>query len=123
MSFEEWKEFGIGDIGKIITGKTPPTKDIQNFGKEYPFITPVDMNGQKHIAVSVRSLSEIGKSLMKNYLLPKDTVCVSCIGSDLGKVVKTTRDSFTNQQINSIICNEKFDCDFVYYALTFISPD
>lgn len=43
---------------------------------------------------------------MKNNLLPKDAVCVSCIGSDLGKVVITTAPTVTNQQINSIIVDK-----------------
>ncbi len=118
----EWKTYKLGEVGKIVTGKTPPTKDQENFGNEYPFITPVDMNGQKNVYTTARKLSEIGKQKVKNILLPKDTICVSCIGSDLGKVVKTTEPSITNQQINSIICNDYFDVDFVYYALNLLSP-
>lgn len=123
MSSKEWAYYKIGELGKIVTGKTPPTIDKENFDGNYPFITPVDMNGQKEIHKTNRTLSETGKKLMKNYLLPTDTICVSCIGSDLGKVVKTTKDSFTNQQINSIICNDNFDADFVYYALTLLTPE
>ena len=122
MSFSEWKAYTIEELGKVVTGKTPPTKDIENFGNEYPFITPVDMNGQKNIYSTARNLSEIGKEKVKNFLLPKNTVCVSCIGSDMGKVVKTTKPSVTNQQINSIICYDDFDSDFVYYAMKLLSP-
>jgi type I restriction enzyme S subunit len=123
MSSNEWLLYKIGELGKIVTGKTPPTINKENFDGKYPFITPVDMNGQKEIHKTNRTLSETGKQLMKNYLLPANTICVSCIGSDMGKVVKTTKDSFSNQQINSIICNENFDADFVYYALTLLSPE
>lgn len=122
MSFSEWKTYQISELGKVVTGKTPPTKDKENFGNEYPFITPVDMNGQKTIYKTERNLSEIGKNKVKNLLLPKDAVCISCIGSDLGKVVKTSRPSLTNQQINSIICNDNFDSDFVFYSLKLLSP-
>ena len=123
MSFNNWATYKIGELGKVVTGKTPPTADKENFDGIYPFITPVDMKGQKEIHKTNRTLSEIGKQLMKNYLLPTNTICVSCIGSDMGKVVKTTKPSFTNQQINSIICNNKFDADFIYYALTLLSPE
>lgn len=122
MSFSEWKTYQISELGKVVTGKTPPTKDKENFGNEYPFITPVDMNGQKTIYKTERNLSEIGKNKVKNFLLPKDAVCISCIGSDLGKVVKTSKPSLTNQQINSIICNDNFDSDYVYYSLKLLSP-
>lgn len=116
-----WKTYKLGETGKIITGKTPPTKDPENFGKEYPFITPRDMNTQKYIRITERFLSKKGKALLKNNLLPERSICVSCIGSDLGKVVMTAEDSFTNQQLNSIICSEKFDPDFVYYSSLLVS--
>ena len=34
----------IGKLGRIITGKTPPTKVIEYFGYKYPFITPSDIS-------------------------------------------------------------------------------
>ena len=58
---------------------------------------------------------------VKNCLLPQNSVCVSCIGSDLGKVVITTEPTVTNQQINSIIVDQgKFDVSFVYYAMSIL---
>ena len=123
MSSEGWDIFKISDIGKIVTGKTPSTQNIDNFGEKYPFITPRDMMGQKKIDKTERYLSEEGKNSVKNCLLPANSICVSCIGSDMGKVVMTTTDSVTNQQLNSIICHRSFDPDFVYYALVNISEE
>lgn len=117
MSSEVWKTWKIGEIGKIITGKTPPTQYAENFGNKYPFITPRDMLGQKRVDQTERYLSEKGKNTVKNCLLPVNAICVSCIGSDLGKVVMTTTNSITNQQLNSIICKDLFDPNFIYYAL------
>ena len=55
---------------------------------------------------------------VKNATLPANAICVSCIGSDLGKVVITTEETVTNQQINSIIVDENnYDINFVYYAM------
>jgi type I restriction enzyme, S subunit len=123
MSREGWNTFKIGDIGKIITGKTPSTQNLDNFGEKYPFITPRDMGGQKKVNKTERYLSEEGKNSVKNCLLPANSICVSCIGSDMGKVVMTTTDSVTNQQLNSIICHRYFDPDFVYYALVNIAEE
>jgi len=123
MGSSDWKNYQIGDIGKIVTGKTPPTQNSKNFGDKYPFITPKDMLGQKKIRQTERHLSEEGKNAIRNCLLPANSICVSCIGSDMGKVVMTTEDSVTNQQLNSIICSDLFDPDFVYYALINISDE
>ncbi len=117
----DWKTYKLGETGKIITGKTPPTINPEYFGEKYPFITPRDMNTQKYIRNTERYLSENGKLHLKNNLLPKRSICVSCIGSDLGKVVMTTEDSFTNQQLNAIICSDKFDSDFIYYSSLIVS--
>jgi type I restriction enzyme, S subunit len=119
---EGWKKYKISDLGIVKTGKTPLTADKGNFGYEYPFITPVDMIGQKYITQTERYLSNKAKEKLKNNLIPKDSICVSCIGSDLGKVVMTTSDSFTNQQINTIIPFNNFDSNFIYYTLKELTP-
>ena len=37
-----WKNIKLSEIGKIITGKTPSTKEKENFGGKIPFLTPSD---------------------------------------------------------------------------------
>mgnify|MGYP002584456307 CR=1 FL=1 len=71
----------------------------------------------KIIKYTNKTLTLKGLNEVKNCLIPKNSVCVSCIGSDLGKVVLTSEDTVTNQQINSIIVNEKFDYNFIYYTM------
>ncbi len=43
---------------------------------------------------------------------------VSCIKSDLGKAVIAGRDCVTDQQINSIVVDDRFSSEFVYYNLS-----
>ena len=116
----EWKECTIGDLGKIITGKTPRTAITKNYGGKVPFLSPSDNMELKHIDKTNKTLTDQGVEEVKNCLLPANAVCVSCIGSDLGKVLITTQPSVTNQQINSIIVNEDNDTDFIYYLMTIV---
>lgn len=44
----EWKTYNIGELGRIVTGKTPALCNPIYFGEKYPFITPSDMRGQKY---------------------------------------------------------------------------
>ena len=74
----------------------------------------------KKVKSTARTLSEMGLNSVKNCLLPAKSICVSCIGSDLGKVVLTSEPTVTNQQINSIVPDEKFDPDFIYYGMTIL---
>ena len=114
----EWKTLHISDIGKSVTGKTQRTAIETNYGGSIPFLTPSDDLSGKFVSQTNKTITEQGLSEVRNCLLPPNSICVSCIGSDLGKVVKTTRPLVTNQQFNSIIPNnDEFDSDFVYYLM------
>ena len=52
------KTITVGSLGKIITGKTPPTKDKDNYGGDIPFITPVDMIGNRNAFITERYISK-----------------------------------------------------------------
>ena len=113
----EWKEYKISNIGKVVTGKTPRTSISDNYGGTIPFLSPSDDMESKYVPITARCLTEKGLSEVKNCLIPKNSICVSCIGSDMGKSVITDRPIVTNQQINSIIPSESFDPHFVYYLM------
>ena len=110
----------ISDLGKIVTGKTPKTSIPENYGGAIPFLTPSDDLSGKNAPQTIKNLTEKGMQEVKNCLLPPRSICVSCIGSDLGKVVITKEFTVTNQQFNSIIPNEENDADFIYYLMTVI---
>lgn len=113
-----WQSVKVAELGRVVTGKTPKTAIAENYGGDVPFLTPSDDMSVKYVSKTAKTLTEKGLSEVKNTLLPPDAVCVSCIGSDLGKVVITTKNTVTNQQINSIIVDkERFDVSFVYYAM------
>ena len=120
MSSSEWREVKVSEIGKIVTGKTPKTAISENYGGNIPFLTPSDDMNIKKVKSTARTLSEMGLNSVKNCLLPAKSICVSCIGSVLGKVVLTSEPTVTNQQINSIVPDEKFDPDFIYYGMTIL---
>lgn len=107
----------ISDFGETITGKTPSSKCLEDFGKDVPFITPSDSFENKYIKNNERFLSKNGAQKLKNKIIPKFNVMVTCIGSAMGKVSMNLEDSVTNQQINSIKVNKKFNSDYVYYVL------
>lgn len=112
-----WQNVGIGEIGRVVTGKTPPTKRKELYGDKYPFITPTDISQERHTAQPARFLSDEGYEFLRRYLLPRNTVCYTCIAS-IGKICITTEPSFTNQQINSIIVySSKHDYRFIYHLL------
>ena len=116
----EWNSKKIGTLGHVVTGKTPSTKDTDNFGGPYPFITIPDLDGRVLIDKTERTISERGAAKMRTCLLPANSVMTSCIAT-IGKCGITTRPSFTNQQINSVICDKDVEPRFLYYAFTQLS--
>lgn len=111
-----WVEIRVGDLGNVITGRTPPSERPGCFGDLSPFITPGDMRQGKYARRTERSLSQEGVALLDRIKLPPNAVCVSCIGWQMGEAIITDKQSFTNQQINSIIVGDGFDPSFVYYS-------
>lgn len=115
------KQCTLADLGTIITGKTPSTKQPEYWGGNVPFVTPKDIQSSKHILSTERYLTQEGLSAIKGCVLPRQAICVSCIGN-IGYTSITTTTSVSNQQINSIIVNEFNDSDFVYYLIKYLWP-
>lgn len=114
---EEWTARKIGSFGRVVTGKTPSTKEADNFDGPYPFITIPDLDGRVFVGRAERTLSEKGAVSMRNLLLPANAVMMSCIAT-IGKCGITTKPSFTNQQINSVICHDDVEPRYLYYCFT-----
>lgn len=118
---ESWEEIIIGDLGKCVTGTTPKTAIEQYWNpKDFDFIAPADIGKSRYVYNSEKKISKEG--LLVSRILPLNSVMCVCIGSNIGKVGLSFKiSSATNQQINSIICNEKYDSLYAYYLLSFFS--
>ena len=114
---EGWTIKRIDDIeDNIVTGKTPSTKDENNFGGYIPFITIDDIRQGLYISKTIRTLSEKGANLQAKKYIPENSICVTCIAT-VGLVGITTKDSQTNQQINSIVCQNKNNLYYLVNAI------
>lgn len=115
---EGWLIKELKDIeSNIVTGKTPSTKESGNFNGEIPFITIEDIRKNKFIINTERTLSNSGANSQVSKYIPVNSICVSCIAT-IGLVGITTKKSQTNQQINSIVCNNRYN---MYYLFNYIS--
>lgn len=115
----EWQQFCLADAGSIVTGKTPRGGIPEFEGSDVPFVTPPDFNGSMWIERANRSISELGAQSVKGSIIPRCSVLVTCIGSDMGKAALTASRCVTNQQINAVLVDEtKFCPEFIYYNLS-----
>ena len=112
----EWEKCSIQDYGEVVTGNTPPTSHTEYYENgSYLWASPADLGINKNITETKTKLSLSG--FKKTRSIPKGSVLVTCIGSTIGKMGMAAETMSSNQQINSIVVNDKSNSDFVYYAI------
>lgn len=109
---EGWRVGTLGDLGRIICGKTPSKSNKSYYGDDVPFIKIPDMHGNVFILKSEDNLSIEGSNSQSNKLIPEFSIMVSCIAT-VGLVAMNVKPSHTNQQINTII---PFQSCYRYYV-------
>ena len=117
------KTITIGDLGTIITGKTPPTTNKNYYGDYAVFIKPTDISEQSKYTYETEEMySKLAAEKYESSLIPKGAICVPCIGTIGTKMTMAPCDCYTNQSINSIVCNENYDNEYVYYLIKNFLP-
>ncbi len=118
---ESWAAVAFSELGEIVTGTTPPTKEPAYYNDGViPFISPGDIDHGFPVASTQRHITDSGLAVSR--ALPAGTTCVVCIGSTIGKIGRSTAAaSATNQQINAIIPGAGYDPNYLSHLLTYHS--
>lgn len=111
-----WGVKSINEFGQVICGKTPSKDNPDFFGGDIPFIKIPDMHNEMFVVEPTEYLSDSGAKSQGKKTLPRGSICVSCIAT-VGKVVITTKESQTNQQINSIVPSENHLTWYLYFYM------
>ena len=116
----EWKEVTLSEIGTIVGGATPSTKNTSFYDGNIPWLTPKDLsvNSNKYILRGERNITEAGFKSCSCKMLPKGSVLFSS-RAPIGYVAITANDMCTNQGFKSVIPNEETDSEFLYYLLKY----
>lgn len=113
-----YKCYKISEIGEVVGGGTPSTKNEDFWGGDIPWITPKDLAGYSSVYISkgANNITEAGlRSGSK--LLPKNTVLITS-RAPIGYLALASNPISTNQGFKSIVCNEE-KCNplYLYYYL------
>lgn len=116
-----WHKVCIGDLGRVVTGDTPPKKNPEYYGSAYPFIKPTDMRvGERFTRTYEECYSETAYEKYSHKLIPTGATAVVTIGSIGQKLTLIETPSFVNQAVNAVIPDvSRFDSLFVYYLLRY----
>ena len=106
----------FNQLGKILTGTTPPTANKEYYDTEdYMFIGPADLGKVKDIKSSKKYISVKGFDVTRK--LPENALMVVCIGATIGKIGLTTEPCATNQQVNTIVPKDEYSARYLYYVI------
>ena len=117
--YDDWEQRKVSEIGNIITGSTPKTSISDNYGGEFLFVSPADIQGNRYVNETITTLTKKGFDQGRK-IREKASLFVS-IGSTIGKVAQTSQESTTNQQINAVEPYDNFDDDFTFTSLENVS--
>lgn len=114
----QWEVKRIDDIGEVVGGGTPSTKNQLYYDGDISWITPRDLANHtgRFIFRGERSITEAGLKNSSAKLLPKGTVLFSS-RAPIGYVAIAGKELCTNQGFKSIVCNESVDNRFIYYTM------
>ena len=56
---KDWTEIQIKELGRVVTGKTPPTSDRSFFDGSYRFVSPKDMDfDSRYIRITLTTITQ-----------------------------------------------------------------
>lgn len=108
----------IKELGKVVGGATPSTRNPENWEGSIPWLTPKDLANYRgrFIKKGEKSISQKGYESCSTKMLPKGTVLFSS-RAPIGYCAIAENDICTNQGFKSIVPNENTDSLFLYYLL------
>lgn len=97
----------ISEIGTVVGGGTPSTKNPDYWGGDIPWISPKDLTDYKSVYISKGENFLTEKGLKSGTrLLPKNTLLFSS-RAPIGYVALAANPICTNKGFKSIVCDEK----------------
>ncbi len=115
---EEWKITKLDNIGEIVSGGTPNSKNKEYWNGNILWAVPTDITKLQttYINNTERKITEKGLKDSSAKLLPKGTILLTSRAT-IGECAITANPISTNQGFQNIICNNKFDNLFIFYLL------
>lgn len=117
----EWKECKIANLGTVVGGATPSTKDSANYENgTIAWITPKDLSTftGRYIKRGERNITQIGLKSCSTQLMPPNSVLFSS-RAPIGYIAIAANEVCTNQGFKSVIPNENTDSLFLFYLLKY----
>lgn len=113
-----WHKVTVADLGEVVGGATPSTKNQAYWDGEIAWLSPKDLtgHGSRYISHGARNITQAGFDSCSTRMLPRGTVLFSS-RAPIGYVAIAVVDLCTNQGFKSVVPNDHTDSLFLYYLL------
>lgn len=115
---ENWVWTTIDDVGIVVSGGTPSTKEARFWNGDIPWITPADLSSytDKYISKGKRTISNLGLEYSSAKLLPPGSILFSS-RAPIGYVAIAKDYLTTNQGFKNLIPLPSISTDYLFYYL------
>ena len=115
---DNWKTCALSDLGEIVGGATPSTKNESYYGGDIAWITPKDLStfAGRFIHCGERYITIDGLRSCSARLMPPGSILFTS-RAPIGYVAIAANEVCTNQGFKSIVPNANTDYLFLYYLL------
>jgi len=115
---DSWKDCVLADLGEIVGGATPSTKNRSYYGGDVAWITPKDLSTVqgRFISCGERNITRDGLNSCSARLMPAHSILFTS-RAPIGYVAIAKNEICTNQGFKSIVPNADTDYLFLYYLL------
>ena len=113
---KEWKTKRIKEIGRVVAGGTPDTKNQKYWNGNIYWCIPTDITALKGKYIT-QTARKITKEVLKNSsaeILPPKSVIV-CTRATIGECAINTVPMATNQGFKSIVPDTETESEYLYY--------
>ena len=117
---EGWSWTTLGELGIVVSGGTPSTKEPLFWEGDITWVTPADLSDYKgkYLRKGARKITQLGLDNSSAVLLPKGSLLFSS-RAPIGYVVIALNELATSQGFKNLIPVPSTYVDFLYYYLQY----
>ena len=110
-----WAWATVAELGKVVSGGTPSTKEASYWGGDIAWISPSDLTGytDKFIARGAKSITPSGLQNSSATAMPAGSVHFSS-RAPIGYTVISSRSMTTNQGFKSLVPADGVFNEYIY---------
>ena len=118
-----WEHASLGSLVRVVGGGTPKTDVAEYWDGRIGWCTPSDVTAcrGKYLSATARTITQQGLRASAAQLLPVGALLL-CSRATIGEVRIAAIETCTNQGFKSLVCGDRVNNEYLYYAILMMKP-